>query len=626
MNYPTLNEIANTRQMLSAFRGYNHNLRISEGEFYDMQNLTSTHYPVLSPRGKRGILTVKDSDGNSHHVTNPKGMIAKDSLCYVVDGKLYINHYEVPNVSLTDGDKNLVSMGAYVVIFPDGVWVNTANFKGEKGVSYGSVNAKFENETYIKFVMCGSDGKEFDFGNRIGNTKPEGDDIKNGDYWLDTSSTPHSVKVYSSSSNTWTSVATTYVKIYSPGIGNDFNQYDGITISGFKTAMGDGFAYTLLVDYNTGDKFEDEQLADLQGSAVIWDKGSDSVGDYILVVGLLDVVRTIRNKITIERKMPAMDTDLIIESGNRLWGCRYGTDNNGKVVNEIYASKLGDFKNWNCFMQVSTDSCVLQCGTDGQFTGAVTHLGYPIFFKENCMHKVYGNYPANYQTQTTECRGVQKGCGDSLAIVNEVLYYKSRNGICAYDGSLPVEVSYALGEVSYDDAVACGYGNKYYVSMRDTAGKYHLFVYDAAKDMWHREDDLAVKAFCSCRNELYYYERSDSDSVPIKTLFGSGDPEKAPVSWMAETGTIGVDSPDKKYISKLNIRLSLDVGTRIYIYIQYDSMGDWERAATITGTTLRSFTLPVRPKRCDHMRIRIVGEGDAKIYSITKTIEQGSDS
>jgi cell division protease FtsH len=33
--------------------------------------------------------------------------------------------------------------------------------------------------------------------------------------------------------------------------------------------------------------------------------------------------------------------------------------------------------------------------------------------------------------------------------LNEVLYYKSRTGVCAYDGSLPVEISSALGNVSY---------------------------------------------------------------------------------------------------------------------------------------------------------------------------------
>ena len=110
---------------------------------------------------------------------------------------------------------------------------------------------------------------------------------------------------------------------------------------------------------------------------MIWGKGDD----YIVVIGILDTTQTISNSITIERRMPSMD--FVTESENRLWGCRYGTANNGEVVNEIYSSKLGDFKNWNCFMGLSTDSYVASCGTDGQFTGAITHLGYPLFFKEN---------------------------------------------------------------------------------------------------------------------------------------------------------------------------------------------------------------------------------------------------
>ena len=169
-----------------------------------------------------------------------------------------------------------------------------------------------------------------------------------------------------------------------------------------------------------------------------------------------------------DRHMPNMD--FLIESGNRLWGCRYGTALNGDVVNEIYACKLGDFKNWSCFMSLSTDSYTASCGTDGQFTGAITHLGYPLFFKENCVHKVYGNIPANFQIQDTACRGVQKGCHGSLAIVNETLFYKSRGGICAFDGSLPKDASYVLGNEAYSDAVGGAHGNKYYVSMKHSDG------------------------------------------------------------------------------------------------------------------------------------------------------------
>jgi hypothetical protein len=43
------------------------------------------------------------------------------------------------------------------------------------------------------------------------------------------------------------------------------------------------------------------------------------------------------------------------------------------------------------------------------------------------------------------------------------------------------------------------------------------------------------------------------------------------------------------------------------------------------GVSLQSFAVPIRPQRCDHLRLKIMGEGDAKIYSICKTIEWGSD-
>jgi hypothetical protein len=108
-------------------------------------------------------------------------------------------------------------------------------------------------------------------------------------------------------------------------------------------------------------------------------------------------------------------------------------------------------------------------------------------------------------------------------------------------------------------------------------------------------------------------------------MFGSGKRDVSYVEWMAETGVIGTGSPDMKYVSKLNVRMSLDIGTRVFFYIQYDSADDWEYLFTMDGTTLRSFTVPIRPRRCDHLKLRIDGYGDAKIFSIAKTIEMGSD-
>ena len=97
------------------------------------------------------------------------------------------------------------------------------------------------------------------------------------------------------------------------------------------------------------------------------------------------------------------------------------------------------------------------------------------------------------------------------------------------------------------------------------------------------------------------------------------------VRWEAVTGVIGTDSPDKKYISRMDVRMKLDVGARVSIYAEYDSEGEWEFLYSATGQNLQSFAVPIKPRRCDHLRLKIMGIGKAKIYSICKTIEMGSD-
>ena len=577
--------------MVDTFKGYNHNLRISDGEFFDMKNMTSDHYPVLSPRGNRGVYASPAS---------PKGLIAKDSLCYVDGTEFVMNEYRI-DMGLNDEPKQIISMGAYVIIMPDKKYINTQNLN-----DHGNIEATFQANS-ATYEMCKVDGAVYGNVPKAPNA-PE--NPANMQLWIDTSSTPHVLKQYSESSSVWNQIATTYVKISAPNIAANFKEFDAVKVSGLPESI--------------------TQLQDIEGQvcplwAVHHDPGetgenprAEGTDDYIVIVGLLDEAVTEESNLRLERTMPNMD--FVIECKNRLWGCRYGIAANGEVVNEIYASKLGDFRNWNCFLQISTDSWVGPCGTDGQFTGAISHLGYPIFFKENCMHKVYISSTGAHQIQDTACSGVQMDCDKSLAIVNTTLFYKARNGICAYDGSLPTEMSYALGNEEYSNAVGGAHGKKYYISMKDTNGTYHLFVFDTAKGMWHKEDNLQVDCFCSCRGEMYAIAGSD-----IITLHGSGTPDTGPVEWMAETGEIGIASPDMKYISRLTIRMFMDIGAEVRIYAQYDFNDEWEHLCDLKGYNLRSFSIPIRPKRCDYMRLRFEGEGMCKIYSITKTIEQGSE-
>lgn len=582
MFFPTLPVKPGDSQTMDVFAGYNHNVRISENEFYDMMNLCSDQAPVLAPRKPRGLYL---------QGANIQGMIAKDSLCYIDGSHFVINEYRIDmglSTASEDCPKQLVTMGAYVIILPDKKYFNTVD------QTFGNIDAQMTTQADATFTPCKLDGTEYtpDY---IQPEQPT--EAENMSLWVDTSAEPHSLKQYSKSMDMWTGVQTTYIKIRSPHIGQPFAQYDGVNLSGLK-------------------ELENTQLQALDGAAILYGCEEDAV----IVIGMLDGEVSVESPVTISRKMPLMD--FVVENDNRLWGCRYGLNHKGEVVNELYASKLGDFKNWNCFMGISTDSYAVSLGSDGQFTGAITHAGYPLFFKENCLHKVYGQIPANFSVQTTACRGVQKGSHESLAIVNEILYYKAQHAICAYDGSLPVEVSAALGETQYEAAVGAAHGNKYYVNMRSCIeGEHNLFVYDTAKGMWHREDDLEVKCFCSCRNELYCATQDGR----ILGILGSGDSFEDAVPWMFETGILGGSLPNKKYLVKLNIRLVLEFGSTITIYAQYDSVGEWVNLGTITGTDLRSFTIPVRPRRCDHLRLRFEAEGKGMVFSLTKTYTHGSD-
>ena len=152
MKLSKLREIPSTRNMIDVFRGYNHNLRIGEGEFYDMKNLTSSNYPVLSPRPKRGIYSSPK---------NPTGLIAKDALCYVDGEDFYINEYKIP-MKLNSEPKTIVSMGAYVIIMPDKKWVNTVANETDGAFEWGNIEATFETAGATSFSLCKLDGEDYE--------------------------------------------------------------------------------------------------------------------------------------------------------------------------------------------------------------------------------------------------------------------------------------------------------------------------------------------------------------------------------------------------------------------------------------------------------------------------------
>ena len=593
---PELNVTQQQTLMTTTFLGYNHRAIIQDGEMYDMENLGGDQYPLLGIRKKRAYTSFTGTDALT-------GISGRDQLVFVRGSRVYWNFTPVAGLTVSTEPvmcpKRIVHFGAYVLIFPDKKYFNTVDL-----ADYGTIDRLYQmSGNQISLGMCRGDGTDYDMTQITVSTTAPANPV-NGKLWMDQSGDNDVLRQYTASTEEWVEVATTYVKITGIGIGHGLEMYDDVTISGL--AAPDGATARIKA-----------QVSALNGSYIVYFRGEN----YIVVSGLVSAYLSAckAQTVRVDREMP--DMDWLVESNNRLWGCKYGYEN-GQTVNEIRASALGNFKNWYRFMGNSQDSYAASVGTDGFFTGAVRQKSYPVFFKENCIHQVFGTTPSTFQINTTMARGIQDGSGDSAVVVNEQVYYKSRTDVMMYDGSMPVSVSSQLGGRLYKNARAGAVGGKYYISMQDAEGLWHMMCYNTELNVWHKEDNFHALGFGRVDDELFAI---DADGNRIAALMGSQGEIEDDFDWMAEFGLFGTDFRERKYLSRFDIRMYLEEGSTARLEIQYDSEGKWQQMPEIRGRKISSFVVPVVPRRCDHLRFRLKGHGRVRVYSISRILEVGSD-
>lgn len=583
-----------SENMITAFGGINKTPSCPENCFFDTQNTSSSLFPLLSTREKRVHLHSFDQVPSALHTVN--------GITLVIGCSVYYNGVLQFDALLPNTKKQIVSMGSNIIIFPDGFFFNTLS-TDQNGVCSEKGFLAQKNtvgSSSVEFIPC-----LFDSVPSVSSVAPA-DPVSNS-LWLNTSTTPNVLSVYSLQNNSWSSVAPTHICIRASGIDSNLYAGDTVEISGASI--------------------------DINGFNSITDIGNN----YIIVSGLLDSYQTMQtsqnNVFCVERSIPVLD--FVCEHQNRLFGCRYGLNSKGEFVNEIYSSKLGDPKNWNCFSGLSTDSYSSSCGSEGQWTGVISHMGYVVFFKENRIHRLFGSKPSNFTLYQDEYPGVKIGSEKSLCLLNGSLLYHSENGIYLYSGSSPTCVSSSLGNEKFSDAVSAVCNNTYYTCMTDKTGLRQLYAFDLKRNIWNREDNSDYPALSYFDGNILGIKNTDS-SYSLELLFSSNIPPLCQslyndslslennFDWFAESGKMGLSIDNFKYVNCLKIRLEADIGSSVSVFIQLDSNGSWENCGTFTSLKLSPFIFNVLPPRCDHFRIKICGRGNCKIYSFTKIIENAS--
>lgn len=513
-----------TKRQQIQFGGYNHNYHAQDGEIWDMENMSSDHYPLLSPRKPRYRVA---------ELAKPNGLFARSGLYWIDGTALYKDGVKIGDVA--DGRKQWVSMGDYVIILPDKVYHNKADG------TFGSMEASWSGAVTIR------DGSYAGVEALANTIHAEGAD--------------------------W---------------GSHFRVGDAVTISGCQIHTENNKTPIIR-------EIEGDELRFYENIFTIAEDGD-------------------QEEVTIARTMP--DLEMVCEHENRLWGC---------VGNTIFSCKQNDPFNWSVYDGLTDDSYYVPVTSPGPFTGCCSYRGYVYFFKEEQIYKIYGDKPSNFQAMSSASMGVEEGSGGSIAVAGETMFYLSRTGIVAYTGGVPQSIAAPFGDQRFRNAVAGSDGTKYYVSMEDADNKYQLFVYDTRNGLWHREDQMQVVGF-GWHEDLYWLDAAgklwlsgNARSVPDEAV-----PEFGPFAW-AEFGDFVEGDPNRKGISKLQLRIELDDGAMVDVLIQFDSDGVWRKVKTLTAYKKRSYYLPIVPRRCDHFKIKIYGQGGWKLHSMVRESYSGSE-
>ncbi len=510
-----------------AFGGLNHRSSAADGEIYDMENMTSDEYPLVTPRAPRYVI---------EKIDKPNGIYSLDGLLLVAGETVYYKNKEIGTVS--DGKKTICALGSKIVILPDKVYYDTADG------NFAEIEKTWKGQPVFQ---GGSYGGQTAVANTI--------------YQKDTN---------------WSDF---------------FKVGDAVAISGATKHPENN--KTVIV-------------REIDGSSLRFYENT-----FTITNGLTKYSE--ETEITISRTMP--DLDFICENDNRLWGCKGDT---------VYASKLGDLTNWNVFDGIASDSYAVDVGTPGDFTGCFTYLGYPCFFKDDVIYKVYGDKPSNFQLIRSASLGVSEGNEKSLAVAGEILFYMSRTGIVAYSGSTPQDVFLPFGDEKYNNCVAGSDGKKYYVSMQKRNSEYILAVFDTSFNTWHIEDDVNAVGF-AWYNGLYIL----SDDGTLRLVGNApevpdGAEKEKSVSSSVTFAPFTYGTSRKKGVSKIGISCELEKNAEIRVEIEYDSSGEWQTVSKLDTPERRSFYLPVIPHRCDHYRLKLSGKGKWRLFSLTKEYYYGS--
>lgn len=567
-------------ETVTEFRGLRGTDDAAGDELYRSENISLDTPGVLRPRRSRSVIRPVISGG---------GIYSDEALCWTENGRFYYGGSQIDGLYLTAGKKHICRLGRYILIFPDGIYFNTYDFSDHGSISAsfsvsGTVYMQTVNVNYASVGTFSIVSELPDEGSSGQMCASPGED---GVYTL---------KKYDGSR--WVDIKT-YIKLTLNNVGASFK---------------------------VGDLLEAEEPDGVLGSCIRVVRIEDNAL-YCEGVALKSSISSLQLK----RVMPLLDYAAV--SGDRVWGCRYGIDRDGGFVCRVYASAPGDPLNWST--QSGGGGLYADIAGSGAFSGISDFMGSPVLFREDGLIELAVSGGRIVQA-AIRGEGAERGAMQSILTLGGVLYYKSREAVCSYDGSYPKRVSSQLGRLgaAQDGAPAGIYNGKYYIKLSPEKGEGGIYSYDPREKRWQCEDDPGVTAF-AMRSDLLYamtggadgkiilWDPESADETERNYCTANGYPiNESAVSWSFETGRLGRRELRGMYPVRLCLRMRGNTAP-VSVGLIFDDSALPDSLVTVPAGTSAVVTLPVPCFRSDTVRLYMSGSGSADIlgYSLEYTRE-----
>lgn len=366
---------------------------------------------------------------------------------------------------------------------------------------------------------------------------------------------------------------------------------------------------------------------------------------------------------------PIVELDNALIHANRVWGYKGRT---------ILASSLGAGFD---FTVTGTDAGGWSVETllQEDITAATSFGGHPVFFTENHIITIYGDYPSDFALTTYDAPGVAEESTQSLAKCGANLYYLSEAGVMRYSGGLPNKISDPLTIDALTDGVAAADPENYYLWAKTLKDNGQLYVFNIPTQTWHKMQYGGGIAGQSARdtallsNPSMAYVSNMSPSVNIVMLYDGGTKKLYCVPyqrnqslfpgaenehygyegynhsnvWAVRLGRFFAQSPNIKGVRLIQLRARLvcepteaDTGkykSELKVKICYDDNDatgaprgisdgtgfELIHTETVDSTMadnekykLRNIVVPIIPRRFDNFKLELSGTGRWEISSL----------